>query len=43
LNLHDEKKKERAPPMLKEDYTERVKIVSCDDGWTGYEETVVEF
>lgn len=29
--------------MVKKDYTERVEIVPCDDGWPGYEETVVEF
>ena len=28
--------------MPKEEYTERVEIVPCDDGWPGYEETMVE-
>ncbi len=29
--------------MPKEDYTERVEVVSYGDDWPGYEETVVEF
>ena len=37
LNLFKEKKKQRAPPMPKTDYTERVKIVPYDDGWPEYE------
>ncbi len=28
--------------MSKEEYTERVEIVPCDDGWPGYEETMAE-
>jgi hypothetical protein len=43
LNLYEEKGNQRAPPMVKKNYTERVEIVPCDDGWPGYEETVVEF
>lgn len=43
LNLYEEKRNQRAPPMVKKDYTERVEIVPCDDGWPAYEETVVEF
>jgi hypothetical protein len=29
--------------MPKEDYTERVEVVSYGDDWPGYEETIVEF
>ncbi|MCP4340650.1 MAG: hypothetical protein GY799_17640 [Desulfobulbaceae bacterium] len=43
LNLYEEKGNQRAPPMAKKDYTKRVEIVPCDDGWPGYEEMVVEF
>ena len=43
LNLYEESGNQRAPPMQKEEYTERVKIVPYDDGWPGYEETVAEF
>jgi hypothetical protein len=43
LNLYEERGNQRAPPMTKKDYTERVEIVPCDDGWPGYEETLVEF
>jgi len=28
--------------MSKEEYTERVEIVPCDDGWPGFEEKVLE-
>ena len=28
--------------MSKEEYTERVEIVPCDDDWPGYEETMAE-
>ncbi len=41
-NLYEEKDNQRVPPMVKKDYIERVEIVQCDDGWPGYEETVVE-
>jgi hypothetical protein len=43
LNMNEEKGNQRAPPMTKKDYTERVEIVPCDDSWPGYEETVVKF
>ncbi len=42
LNLYDERSNQRAPPMSKIDYTERVKIVPYNDGWPEYEEAVFE-
>ena len=41
LNIFKEKK-QRAPPMPKTDYTERVKIVPYDDGWPEYEVAACE-
>lgn len=33
LNLYEGGGKQRAPPMPREDYTVRVEVVHCDDGW----------
>ena len=43
LNLYDERRNQRAPPMPDIDYTERLEIVPYDDGWPEYEEAVFEF
>jgi hypothetical protein len=42
LNLYKVENSQRAPPMPKEDSTERVKIVPYDDGWPGFEEKIME-
>ncbi len=42
LNLYEEKGNQRAPPMLEMNYTERVELVPCDDGWPEYEEAFFE-
>jgi len=42
LKIFEEKKNQRAPPMVQIDYTERVKIVPYDDGWPEYEEAVFD-
>jgi len=41
--LYEKRGNQRAPPMPKIDYTERVEIVSYDDGWPEYEEQVYDF
>ncbi len=33
LKMYDERNNQKAPPMPKMVYTERVKIVPFDDGW----------
>jgi hypothetical protein len=43
LNLYDERRNQRAPPMPDIDYPERIEIVPYDDGWPEYEEAVFEF
>ena len=43
LELYDERKNQRAPPMPQMEYTERVKIVPYDDGWPEHEEVVFDF
>ena len=43
MKIFEEKKTQRAPPKAQIDYTERVKIVSYDDGWPVYEEAVFDF
>lgn len=42
LNLYEEKGNQRAPPMLEMNYTERVELVPCDNGWPEYEEAFFE-
>lgn len=42
LKIFEEKKNQRAPPMAKIDYTERVEIVPYDDGWPEYEEAIFD-
>ena len=42
LNLYEEKASQRAPPMAKKDYTERVEVVPYNVGWPGSEEKVLE-
>lgn len=42
LNLYEEKGNQRAPPIPKEDYTERVEVVPYDDGWPDFKEKVLE-
>jgi hypothetical protein len=43
LNLYDERRNQRAPPMPDIDYPERIEIVPYDDGRPEYEEAVFEF
>jgi hypothetical protein len=43
LNVSEEKKDQRAPPVARRDYTEPIEIVPYDDGWPGYEESVFDF
>ncbi len=43
LELYEERKNQRAPPMPQMEYTERVKIVPYDDGWPEHEEVVFDF
>ena len=43
LNLYEERKNKRAPPVVKPEYTELVERASYDDGWSGYEEPVFDF
>jgi hypothetical protein len=40
LDLDDERKKQRAPPVMVEKYTDSVEIVPFDDGWPEHEEAV---
>ncbi len=42
LDLYDEQKNQRAPPVVVEEYTESVEIVPFDDGWPEYKEPFVE-
>ncbi len=42
LNLYEEQGNQRAPPMPKEEYTERVDVIPYDDGWPGFEEKVLD-
>ena len=42
LNFYEEKGNQQAPPMPKEDYTERVEVVPYGDGWPGFEEKVLD-
>ncbi len=43
LNIFDEKKNQRAPPVAAVEHIESVVIVPFDDGWPEYEEAVNEF
>ncbi len=43
LNIFDEKKNQRAPPVAAVEHTESVAIVPFGDGWPEYEEAVNEF
>jgi len=40
--VYEENKNQRAPPLPKIDYTERVEIVPSDDGWPEYLEQYLE-
>ena len=42
LNVYEERKTQRAPPMSKKEHTESVDIVPYDDGRSNYEEPVLE-
>ena len=42
LDLHDEQKNQRSPPVMVEEYTESVEIVPFDDGWLEYKGPFVE-
>ena len=42
LNLYEEQGNQRAPPIPKVNYTERVEVFPCDDGWPGFEEKVLD-
>ena len=42
LELYDEQKNQRAPPVMVEEYTESVDTVPFDDGWPEYNEAVYE-
>ena len=42
LKLYEDKGNQRAPPRPEIDYTERVEIVPCDDGWPEYEGAVFD-
>jgi len=43
LNIFEEKKNQRAPPLLEKNNSERVKIVPFEDCWPVYEELLYEF
>jgi len=44
LNVYEEKKNQRAPPLIENENTKPdVEIVPGDDGWPEYEETIFEF
>ncbi|MCP3888169.1 MAG: hypothetical protein GY702_04755 [Desulfobulbaceae bacterium] len=42
LDLYDERKNQRAPPVIVEEYTESVEIIPFDDGWLEYNESFIE-
>jgi hypothetical protein len=42
LNIFEEKKNQRAPPIVIPEYTEP-EIVFYDDGWPEYDEAVIDF
>ncbi len=42
LNIYEEKKNQRAPPTVEQEYTEP-EIVPFDDGWPEYEEAAFEY